>query len=130
MSIQVGYRQNIKHLNKKPDLKNNIYELSTVSISRYYPDAPKTSDPKVALQRSPRYCFNVSTKAKEDTTAYRHCYYFDNKDEAIAEHTKLRLRWYDQLTAPILKKLEHSAQLSIQDQMRLDSIINRIERLC
>ena len=45
------------------------------------------------------------------------------------KHRKLRVKLYDQLTEPILNRLKHNAQLSIQDQTLLDSIIKRIERL-
>ena len=129
MSILVGYDQYIKHFNTKPDLKNDIYDLSTLCVSRYYPDQPKAANLKEMLSRSPRYCFNVSTKSKQETTAYRHSYYFDSKEEAKAEHKKLRVRLYDQLTAPILKKLEHTSQLTVQDQTFLNSVMERIESL-
>ena len=129
MSISVGYDQYIKHFNTKPDLKNDIYDLSTISISRYYPDKPKTSDPKEVLSRSPRYCFGVSTKSKQETTAFRHSYYFDSKEEAAEEHKKLRVRLFDQLTAPLLDKLKNCSYMSVQDQYQFDSIVKRIERL-
>lgn len=129
MGILVGYDQHIQHFNTKPDLKNNIYDLSTLCVSRYYPDQPKAANLKEMLSRSPRYCFNVSTKSKQETTAFRHSYYFDNKEEAAEEHRKLRVKLYDQLTEPILNRLKHNAQLSLQDQTLLDSIIKRIERL-
>lgn len=129
MSILVGYGQYVTHINKKPDLKSEIYDLSTVSISRYNPDEPKTSDPQVMLKRSPRYCFNVSAKSKQETTAYRHSYYFDNIEEAKEEHRKLKIRLYDQLTAPILQKLKSSANLTIKDQILLQDIMTRIDNL-
>ena len=129
MSILVGYGQKIEHVNTKPDLKTDIYDLSTLSTSYYYPNKPKTSDPKEVLKRTPRYCFNVSSKTKEQTTAFRHSYYFDSKEEAAEEHRKLKVKLYDQLTEPILKRLEHCSQLSIQDQTLLDSIIERIDKL-
>ena len=129
MSISVGYGQYFKHINTKPDLENDIYDLSTLCISRYHPDQPSTDNVKEILSRSPRYYFNVSTKAKSETTASRHSYYFDNKEEASVEHKKLRIRLYDQLTEPLLKKLQHTSQLSIQEQTFLDSIVSRIECL-
>ena len=129
MSILVGYGQNINHINTKPDIKTEIYDLSTMSTSWYYPEAPKTNDLRVVLARKPRYCFNVSAKSKKESTAYRHSYYFDNKEEATEEHRKLKVRLYDQLTTPILKKLKHSSQLSIHDQTNLYEIMRRIENL-
>lgn len=129
MSILVGYGQKVEHLNTKPDIKTEIYDLSTVSVSHYYPDKPKTSNPKEVLERKPRYCFNVSSKTKEQTTAFRHSYYFDSKEEATQEHKKLKIKLYDQLTSPILKRLKHCSQLSIQDQTLLSSIIERIDAL-
>lgn len=129
MSISVGYGQSINHLNAKPDLKNDIYDLSTISISRYYPDKPATSNPKEVLSRSPRYCFGVSTKSKQETTAFRHSYYFDSKEEAAEEHRKLRVRLFDQLTAPLLERLKNCSHMSVQDQCQFDSIVRRIESL-
>ena len=129
MSILVGYGQYVSHINENPDLKNEIYDLSTVSISRYNPDAPKTSDPQVMLKRSPRYCFNVSSKSKQETTAYRHSYYFDSIEKAKEEHRKLKIRLYDQLTAPILQRLKSSSRLNISDQVLLDDIIAKIDSL-
>ena len=129
MSILVGYGQNIKHLNTKPDLQHDIFDLSTLSVSRSYPARPKTSNRKEIMERPPRYCFNVSTKAKTDTTAYRHSYYFDNKEEASIEYKKLKTRLYDQLTKPLLNKLKSTDQLSVQEQILFKSILDRMNRL-
>ena len=67
--------------------------------------------------------------SKTETTAFKHCYYFDNKEEAVSEHKKLKVKLYDQLTAPFLKKLDSKQSLSINDQMRLHAIFNRMDKL-
>lgn len=126
MAILVGYKQQITHINKKPDLKTNIYDLSGIAKSWYDPTAPKAQTKEEILKRKAKYFFSVSSKSKADTTAYRHSYYFDNETEAKMEHQKLKVRLYDQLTEPLLKKLEVAKTLSVQDQIQLHSIIERI----
>ena len=129
MSILVGYGQNIKYLNKKPDLKTEIYDLSAVVESRYNTSKEKISSVEEFMKYPIKYCFNVSAKSKTETTAFKHCYYFDNKEEAVSEHKKLKVKLYDQLTAPFLKKLDSKQSLSINDQMRLHAIFNRMDKL-
>ena len=126
MSILVGYDQNIRHDNDKPAIKNDIYALSPISTSRYNPNEKATADIESFLKRPVKYYFNVVTKSKKETTAFKHSYYFDKQSEAIEEHRKLKVKWYDQLTKPFLDKLEHSSQLSIPDQVKLNTIIERL----
>ena len=129
MAILVGYGQHTTHFNKKPELESNIYDLSRIAKSWYDPKASKTETKEEILKRKAKYFFSVSTKAKTETTAHRHSYYFDNETEARAEHQKLKVRLFDQLTEPLLKKAKSNVGLGIQDQLQLNSIMERFDNL-
>ena len=129
MAILVGYGQQITHINKKPELESNVYDLSCIAKTWYDPKAPKAKTKEEILKRKARYFFSVATKAKTETTAFKHSYYFDDEKEAREEHQKLKLRLYDQLTAPLLKKLKGSAQLGPLDQIFFESVVERLNKL-
>ena len=129
MSVSVGYKQSLIYMNKKPEIKTEIYDLSAIVESRRDNSKEVITSVQEFMKKPIKYCFNVSVKADTEKTAFRHSYYFDNKEEATKEHKKLKVKLYDQLTEPFLKKLNTQQTLSMQDQLKLNLIFDKLDRL-
>lgn len=126
---KVGYKQIIEHVNDSPKIESKILDLTSVMSSRHDPSANKTTDVNTFLQRPVRYYFAVTTNGGGMTSAYNHACYFDKKEDAVKAHKELRLKLYDQVTAPFLKKINSRVCLTQTDKEKINTIIQRFDEL-
>ena len=128
MKGTIGYRWNKDYFNVLPEVKHEIDELSTISTSRYDPNAKKTNDITTFMKRPFRYHFNVTTKNNGMSIPLNQSYYYDKKEDCEKAHHYLRLKLYDQETGPFLKKINAGKKLSEADQSRLLAIMERMDK--
>lgn len=122
MSKLVGYKQRQEHFNSIPKIESEINELSSIGTCRYDPKAYKTANIEDFLKRPLKYNFDITVKNKDTMSLFQHSCYFDTKEEAEKIHKKLRIKYFDQLTKPYLKKLSSNTKnISTFDQ---DDILN------
>lgn len=126
---KTGYKQVIEHVNDSPQINSKILDLTSVMLSRYDSNAKKTTDVNTFLQRPVRYYFAVTTNGGGMTSGYNHACYFDKKEDAVKAHKELRLKLYDQVTAPFLKKINSRLCLTQDDKNKIHTIIKRFDEL-
>jgi hypothetical protein len=130
MSTSIGYKQYQEHFNTHPEIKNNILELSTIGKSHYNPELPKTSNVNTVLARPVRYYFNVTIRKNEESSCFKHSYYFDDIIEAKKAHLSMRKKFYDQKMEPYLKKIKAKNQsLSLEDKDNIFNLIDYMNKL-
>ena len=95
MGKQIGYKQCQEYFNRSPQAFDEIFELSTISTTRYNPEVKKSTSLNEFLKRPERYTFDFSTKCTGTTNYKKHVYYYDDlsslmKSEGIKiQHTTL-----------------------------------------
>jgi len=119
----VGYKQFTEYFNKVPENYKRIDSISDLNTSYYDPTAKKATTIQEIHKRKKRYCFNL-TIPTNNTSAKKHIYYYDSKEEAQKHHKQLKAQLYDQLTKPYLKKIERGRKLTIKDEETLIEIMN------
>ena len=116
----IGYKQVIVHTNDLPKIKTKIVNLS--NICRYI-------DTKNKRNNQDRYYFDVTVNGGGLSSAYKHLYYFDNKDQAENSHKDLCLKYYDQETKPFLKKIASKHFLTYKDKEKINSLFDKIDKI-
>ena len=116
----IGYKQVIVHTNDLPKIKTKIVNLS--NICRYI-------DTKNKRNNQDRYYFDVTVNGGGLSSAYKHLYYFDNKDQAENSHKDLCLKDYDQETKPFLKKIASKHFLTYKDKEKINSLFDKIDKI-
>ena len=116
----IGYKQVIIHTNDLPKIKTKIVNLS--NICRYI-------DTKNKRNHQDRYYFDVTVNGGGLSSAYKHLYYFDNKDQAENSHKDLCLKYYDQETKPFLKKIASKHFLTYKDKEKINSLFDHIDKI-
>ena len=116
----IGYKQVIVHTNDLPKIKTKIVNLS--NICRYI-------DAKNKRNNQDRYYFDVTVNGGGLSSAYKHLYYFDNKDQAENSHKDLCLKYYDQETKPFLKKIASKHFLTHKDKEKINSLFDKIDKI-
>lgn len=129
MTKVVGYKQNQEHFNCSPEIKTKISELSSISTCRYDPTAEKTGDIDEFLKRPIKYTYDITVKSEDALSVFKHSCYFDNREDAEKNHKNLRVKYYDQLTAPYLDKIKRRGKLSTYDQDEILGIIKKFDDL-
>lgn len=129
MGKQIGYKQCQEYFNRSPQAFDEIFELSTISITRYNPEVKKSTSLNEFLKRPERYTFDFSTKCTGTTNYKKHVYYYDDLNTAKIEHKKLRLKLYDQQTKPYLNKINKKIKLTTADKDTILQIIDNIMEL-
>ena len=116
----IGYKQVIVHTNDLPKIKTKIVNLS--NICRYI-------DAKNKRNNQDRYYFDVTVNGGGLSSAQKHLYYFDNKDQAENSHKDLCLKYYDQETKPIHKKIASKHFLTYKDKEKINSLFDKIDKI-
>ena len=116
----IGYKQVIVHTNDLPKIKTKIVNLS--NICRYI-------DAKNKRNNQDRYYFDVTVNGGGLSSAYKHLYYFDNKDQAENSHKDQCLKYYDQETKPFLKKIASKHFLTYKDKEKINSLFDKIDKI-
>lgn len=117
----IGYKQVIVHTNDLPKIKTKIVNLS--NICRYIDCTNNKTN------GHDRYYFDVTVNGGGLTNAYKHLYYFDNKNQAENSHKDLCIKYYDQETKPFLKKIASKHFLTYKDKEKINSIFDKIDKI-
>lgn len=124
-AVQVGY--NTEYNNKSPSLIYDIKDVSPIAKTYYNKKLKNAKSKEEMLSRPVRYVFYVTELIPNATSCKKHVCYYDSEKLAEEEHKKAVLAFYDQLTKPVLKRLERKNQLTFKEQNKILEIQSKFK---
>ena len=124
-AIQSGYY--MEYDNKIPSLSYDIKDVSPIVKTYYNKKLKNAKTVEEMLSRPVRYVFYVTELIPNATSCKKHTCYYDSKKLAEEAHKKAVLAFYDQMTKPMLKRLERKTKLTQREQNKIVDIQNRFK---
>lgn len=121
-AIQSGYY--MEYDNKIPSLSYDIKDVSPIVKTYYNKKLKNAKTVEEMLSRPVRYVFYVTELIPNATSCKRHTCYYDSEKSAKEAHQKAVLAFYDQMTKPMLKRLERKNRLTFKEQNKILEIQN------